>query len=56
MSSALFPSPRSPAPLTQFFFRCHLTLFAGFFLLACAHYPQCWMYFAPGADPESSAA
>ncbi len=30
------------------FFRFHIVCFAGFFLLSCAHYSRCWLYFAPG--------
>lgn len=36
----------SPSP--QVFFRFHIVCFAGFFLLSCAHYSSCWLYFAPG--------
>ncbi|GAB4822887.1 hypothetical protein N2152v2_009933 [Parachlorella kessleri] len=32
----------------ELFFRCHLLYFAGFFILSCAHYPGCWLYFTPG--------
>lgn len=39
-----------PPPLLswQVFFRFHIVCFAGFFLLSCAHYSSCWLYFAPG--------
>lgn len=30
------------------FFRFHIVCFIGFFLLSCAHYSSCWLYFAPG--------
>ncbi|KAL4459036.1 hypothetical protein ABPG75_013901 [Micractinium tetrahymenae] len=33
--------------LYEFFFRCHITCFIGFFLLSCAHYSGAWLYFTP---------
>jgi hypothetical protein len=33
---------------SQVFFRTHIICFTGFFLLSCAHYSGCWIYFAPG--------
>lgn len=41
-------TPESPPPPVQLFFRFHLACFVGFFLLSCAHYAGCWMYFTPG--------
>ena len=42
------PLPACLPACLQLFFRCHVTCFVGFFLLSCAHYAQCWLYFTPG--------